>query len=189
LQTDSLENIFARAWNLLSKNPIILLPGIIVGIAVGIISFFVVPPVNYSGDVATISYDALIIALGSVTDLAAVPGMAEHGVGVGRAHEQHHGRDRRRILPRRVVGEVVRAARAERGVQRQARRPRRLLAPAAHGILVESLLGALLAGVTAYASVAFLTRYFRTNDLRPFGWYCLTFGSICFTLANMKVVP
>ena len=37
---------------------------------------------RWSGDVATISYDALIIALGSVTDLAAVPGMAEHGVGV-----------------------------------------------------------------------------------------------------------
>jgi len=37
---------------------------------------------RWSGDVATISYDALIIGLGSVTDLAAVPGMAEHGVGV-----------------------------------------------------------------------------------------------------------
>jgi len=65
----------------------------------------------------------------------------------------------------------------------------RLLAPAAHGILVESMLGALLAGVTAYASVAFLTRYFHTNDLRPFGWYCLIFGVVCFTLASMKVVP
>jgi undecaprenyl-diphosphatase len=59
---------------------------------------------------------------------------------------------------------------------------------AAHGILVEAVLGGLVAGLTAYASVAFLTRYFRTNDLRPFGWYCLIFGALCFTLALMKVI-
>jgi NADH dehydrogenase len=35
-----------------------------------------------SGQVVAVGYDALIIALGGVTDLAAVPGMAEHGVGV-----------------------------------------------------------------------------------------------------------
>jgi NADH dehydrogenase len=35
-----------------------------------------------SGHVVAVKYDALIIALGGVTDLAAVPGMAEHGVGV-----------------------------------------------------------------------------------------------------------
>jgi NADH:ubiquinone reductase (H+-translocating) len=35
-----------------------------------------------SGQVVAIHFDALIIALGGVTDLAAVPGMAEHGVGV-----------------------------------------------------------------------------------------------------------
>jgi NADH dehydrogenase len=35
-----------------------------------------------SGAVVAIHYDALILALGGVTDLAAVPGMAEHGVGV-----------------------------------------------------------------------------------------------------------
>lgn len=35
-----------------------------------------------SGQIVAVPYDALIIALGSVTDLAAVPGMADHGVGV-----------------------------------------------------------------------------------------------------------
>ena len=35
-----------------------------------------------SGQVVAVHYDALIIALGGVTDLAAVPGMAEHGVGI-----------------------------------------------------------------------------------------------------------
>jgi NADH dehydrogenase len=35
-----------------------------------------------SGEVTAIKYDALVIALGGVTDLGAVPGMAEHAVGV-----------------------------------------------------------------------------------------------------------
>jgi NADH dehydrogenase len=35
-----------------------------------------------SGDVTEIAYDALVIALGGVTDLAAVPGMTEHAVGI-----------------------------------------------------------------------------------------------------------
>ncbi|GAC1408212.1 MAG: hypothetical protein NVSMB64_16140 [Candidatus Velthaea sp.] len=55
MQTDSVENIFARAWSLLTKNPVILLPGIVVGIAVGIVQFFVVPPLDYSGDLSTLN--------------------------------------------------------------------------------------------------------------------------------------
>jgi len=53
---------------------------------------------------------------------------------------------------------------------------------------VESLAGCLVAGITAYASVAFLTRYFRHNDLRPFGWYCLVAGATALVLFATKVV-
>ncbi|HET7026467.1 MAG TPA: NAD(P)/FAD-dependent oxidoreductase [Candidatus Limnocylindrales bacterium] len=35
-----------------------------------------------SGQLVPVRYDALIVALGSVTDLVAVPGMVEHGVGI-----------------------------------------------------------------------------------------------------------
>jgi undecaprenyl-diphosphatase len=63
-----------------------------------------------------------------------------------------------------------------------------LFTPGANAVLVQSLLGGVLAGITAYASVAFLTRYFHTNDLRPFGWYCLIFGTVCFLLALTKVI-
>jgi undecaprenyl-diphosphatase len=62
----------------------------------------------------------------------------------------------------------------------------KLFAPEAHGILTESLAGSVLSGVTAYWSVAFLTRYFRSNDLRPFGWYCLIAGAIAVGLAVTK---
>ena len=58
----------------------------------------------------------------------------------------------------------------------------RLFDPTAHVALVQSVAGGILSAVTAYVSLAFLTRYFRSNDLRPFGWYCVAAGTICFIL-------
>jgi undecaprenyl-diphosphatase len=53
---------------------------------------------------------------------------------------------------------------------------------------VEAVMGCVVAGITAYASVAFLTRYFQHNDLRPFGWYCLIAGAAALILFSTKVV-
>ena len=53
---------------------------------------------------------------------------------------------------------------------------------------VEAVAGCVVAGVTAYASVAFLTRYFRHNDLRPFGWYCVLAGAAALVLFSTKVI-
>ena len=53
---------------------------------------------------------------------------------------------------------------------------------------VEATAGCVLAGLTAYASVAFLTRYFQHNDLRPFGWYCLLAGAAALVLFSTKVI-
>lgn len=55
-------------------------------------------------------------------------------------------------------------------------------------VLEQAAMGAVLAGIGAYASVAFLTRYFKHNDLRPFGWYCILFGGLCITLARLGVI-
>lgn len=63
-----------------------------------------------------------------------------------------------------------------------------LFAPGAHVVAIQSILGCVVAGVAAYASVAFLTRYFKHNDLRPFGWYCLAFGAVCLLLALKGVI-
>lgn len=52
---------------------------------------------------------------------------------------------------------------------------------------VESIAGCVVAGITAYASVTFLTRYFKHNDLRPFGWYCLIAGAAALILFTTKV--
>jgi undecaprenyl-diphosphatase len=64
----------------------------------------------------------------------------------------------------------------------------RLFEPAAHDVLWLSVGGAVISGITAYASVAFLTRYFRSNDLRPFGWYCLGAGLLSLLLLFGKVI-
>jgi undecaprenyl-diphosphatase len=64
----------------------------------------------------------------------------------------------------------------------------KLFEPAAHVVANEAVAGGVLAGVTAYASVAFLTRYFEHNDLRPFGWYCLVAGGAAVVLFTTKVI-
>lgn len=64
----------------------------------------------------------------------------------------------------------------------------KLFAPGAHVVLVQAIVGGIAAGIAAYVSVAFLVRYFRTNDLRPFGWYCVIVGAVCFVLARMGVI-
>jgi undecaprenyl-diphosphatase len=57
-----------------------------------------------------------------------------------------------------------------------------------HVALFEAVIGGIVAGIAAYLSVAFLVRYFERNDLRPFGWYCLLFGGLCFALALKGVI-
>jgi undecaprenyl-diphosphatase len=51
-----------------------------------------------------------------------------------------------------------------------------LMGPLGNGIHGQVLLGSLLSGVGAYLSVRFLTRYFQTRTLTPFGIYCLIAG-------------
>jgi undecaprenyl-diphosphatase len=64
----------------------------------------------------------------------------------------------------------------------------KLFAPDAHVVLVQAVVGGAVAGITAYASVAFLTRYFRNNDLSPFAWYCIVAGAVSFLLFATKVI-
>jgi undecaprenyl-diphosphatase len=47
------------------------------------------------------------------------------------------------------------------------------------GVRTQTLIGALCALVASYISVRFLTKWFTTKTLRPFGLYCLVIGTIC----------
>ncbi len=61
-----------------------------------------------------------------------------------------------------------------------------LTGPLGAGVRAQSVVAAVCAAVAGYVSVAFLTRYFRTRDLRPFGVYCVVFGvaMVVYTLVS-----
>ncbi|MGH3796901.1 MAG: undecaprenyl-diphosphate phosphatase [Pseudonocardiaceae bacterium] len=54
-----------------------------------------------------------------------------------------------------------------------------LAGPAGHGIHGQILVGALIAGVSSYLSIKFLTRYFETRTMIPFAIYCVVAGLLC----------
>jgi undecaprenyl-diphosphatase len=54
-----------------------------------------------------------------------------------------------------------------------------LAGPAGNDIHGQVIAGVLAAGIAAYLSVRFLTRYFMTRTLTPFGIYCLIAGIAC----------
>jgi undecaprenyl-diphosphatase len=53
-----------------------------------------------------------------------------------------------------------------------------LLGPNGDGVRAEILVGSIAAGIAAYLSVRFLTRYFTTRTLTPFAIYCLVVGTL-----------
>jgi undecaprenyl-diphosphatase len=54
-----------------------------------------------------------------------------------------------------------------------------LLGPNGDGVRGQVLAGSVVAGVAAWASVRFLTRWFQTRTLTPFAVYCLVAGLAC----------
>ncbi len=54
-----------------------------------------------------------------------------------------------------------------------------LLGPNGDGVRAEVFVGSLAAGIAAYLSVRFLTRYFRTRTLLPFAIYSIVVGLLC----------
>jgi undecaprenyl-diphosphatase len=53
-----------------------------------------------------------------------------------------------------------------------------LLGPNGDGVRFQVLAGSLAAGLAAYLSVRFLSRYFETRTLMPFAIYCLVAGAL-----------
>jgi undecaprenyl-diphosphatase len=55
-----------------------------------------------------------------------------------------------------------------------------------------ALVGGVVAGIAAYLSVRFLMRYFETNRLDPFAYYCVAAGTLSFAYFALKafnVIP
>jgi NADH dehydrogenase len=66
-----------------------------------------------NGDAVTISYDELVVALGSITDFRSVPGMAEHAIGIRTLGDAFYLRNR--------ALDVLEEARLEADPERRAR--------------------------------------------------------------------
>lgn len=54
-----------------------------------------------------------------------------------------------------------------------------LFTPAGAAIQGQVIVGAIAAGIAAYVSARFLTKYFETKTLTPFAIYCVVVGLIC----------
>jgi undecaprenyl-diphosphatase len=61
-----------------------------------------------------------------------------------------------------------------------------LFGPLGTGVRAQIVFGSVLAGLGAYVSVRWLTRWVHTNSLRPFGAYCLVAGSACLVLFALR---
>ena len=51
-----------------------------------------------------------------------------------------------------------------------------------HALVLPALIGGACSAMSAYVAIKFLTRYFQTNSLKPFGIYCIAFGAISSAL-------
>jgi undecaprenyl-diphosphatase len=125
----------------------------------------------------TLSYgDALLIGLFQC--LAFLPGISRSGaaiVGALRRGVPHEEAARFSFL----MGTPVIAAASIAEV------PKLLHGHQLHALFGVALLAAAVAGIVAFASTAFLMRYFRGHDawaLVPFAWYCAIFGAGSFLL-------
>ncbi len=54
-----------------------------------------------------------------------------------------------------------------------------LLGPQGNGVRGPALVAGLCAAATTFLAVRFLMRFFQTNRLSPFGFYCIGFGVLC----------
>jgi len=53
-----------------------------------------------------------------------------------------------------------------------------LAGPQGHGVLGPVLAGSVVAGIAAFISLKFLTKYFETRTLNPFAIYCVIAGAL-----------
>jgi undecaprenyl-diphosphatase len=61
-----------------------------------------------------------------------------------------------------------------------------LTSPEAAAIRLPIIVGAICAGLTAYFSVRFLTKYFQKETLKPFAVYCLVAGAVLSVILFLK---
>jgi undecaprenyl-diphosphatase len=118
------------------------------------------------------------VAIGSVQILALGPGISRSGIATAAGMGSGLRREDALRFSFLLATPVILAA----GVLKLPD----LFGPLGDGIRPQVLFGSLLAGLGAYASVRWLTRWVHTNSLRPFGIYCVVAGAACLVLFGVR---
>lgn len=61
-----------------------------------------------------------------------------------------------------------------------------LFSPDANISLAKAAVGFVISGITAFLAVRFLLKYFETDRLDPFGYYCIAFGILCLAIFGTR---
>jgi undecaprenyl-diphosphatase len=118
------------------------------------------------------------LAIGSLQILALGPGISRSGIATAAGMRAGLRRDDAVRFSFLLATPVILAA----GVLKLPD----LFGPLGDGIRPQALVGSVIAGIGAYVSVRWLTRWVHTNSLRPFGWYCLAAGGACLVLFAVR---
>jgi undecaprenyl-diphosphatase len=118
------------------------------------------------------------LAIGSVQVAALAPGISRSGIATAAGMRAGLRREDALRFSFLLATPVIMAA----GVLKLPD----LLGPLGNGVRPQVLVGSVLAGLGAYVSVRWLTRWVHTNTLRPFGWYCVIAGAACLVLFAVR---
>jgi undecaprenyl-diphosphatase len=118
------------------------------------------------------------LAIGSVQILALGPGISRSGIATAAGMKAGLRREDALRFSFLLATPVILAA----GVLKLPD----LFGPLGVGVRPQILFGSVLAGIGAYVSVRWLTRWVHTNTLRPFGIYCVVAGAACLTLFAVR---
>jgi undecaprenyl-diphosphatase len=119
-----------------------------------------------------------VLVVGSSQILALAPGISRSGIATATGMRSGLGREDAVRFSFLLATPVILAA----GVLKLPD----LFGPLGNGIRPQVVFGSLLAGLAAYASVRWLTRWVHTNSLRPFGVYCLVAGVACLVWFGVR---
>ncbi len=111
------------------------------------------------------------IAIGSAQAAALIPGISRSGVTMGGGLMVGLSNEDSARYAFLLATPVIAAA----GVLKLPT----LLGSAGDDVRGQALVGGIAAAVTTYFAVRFLLRYFETNRLSPFGYYCIAAGIFC----------
>lgn len=136
-----------------------------------------VDPIDSDARIAGLSIPA-VLRIGGSQILALAPGISRSGIATATGMEHGLAREDAVRFSFLLATPVILAA----GVLKLPD----LFGPLGNGIRPQVLFGSLLAGIAAYASVRWLTRWVHTNSLRPFGVYCLVAGIGCLVWFGVR---